>query len=139
MGRERAKPISFSSKVLNICTCCLIHRRRPIGLLTDVISVCHTFVALKRGREGKRGREREGQAHLIQQQGFKHTCCWVHGRKTDRTAHWCNFRLLHFCGFKLMVEIWAERAKPISFSSKVLNITCCWSMDERPIGPLTGV
>jgi hypothetical protein len=38
-----------------------------------------------------------------------------------------------------MVEIWAERAKPISFSSKVLNIHIVWTMDERPIGPLTGV
>jgi hypothetical protein len=65
---EGAKPISFSSKVLNIHVVWPMDER-PIGLLTDVISVCHTFVALNLwSRYG----QREGQAHLILQQGFKH-------------------------------------------------------------------
>ncbi len=79
MGRERAKPISFSSKVLNIHVVWALDERP----LTGVISVSYPIVALKLlSRYGQRG--------------------------------------------------------PISFSSKVLNIQqIVWSMDERPIGPLT--
>jgi hypothetical protein len=75
---ERAKPISFSSKVLNIHIVWTMDER-PIGPLTGVISVHFCGFKLMVGDLGIE-RKREGQAHLILQQCFKHTCCLVHGR-----------------------------------------------------------